>query len=74
MTDPHIACKDVCDIVTPQQPLAAGNFKWLLLQFFFILMEHMVTLHDRPQDLAGRSDNGLMFKRKRVCENENRKK
>jgi hypothetical protein len=59
MTDPHIACKDVCDIVTP---------------FYFILMEHMITLHDSLQDLAGRSDNGLMFKRKRVCENENRKK
>ena len=59
VTDPHIACKDVCDIVTP---------------FYFILMEHMVTLHDSPQDLAGQSDNGLMFKRKRVCENENRKK
>lgn len=59
VTDPHIACKDVLDIVTP---------------FYFILMEHMVTLHDSPQDLAGRSDNGLMFKRKRVCENENRKK
>ena len=59
MTDPHIACKDVRDIVTP---------------FYFILMEHMITLHDSLQDLAGRSDNGLMFKRKRVCENENRKK
>ena len=59
MTDPHIACNDVCDIVTP---------------FYFILMEHMITLHDSLQDLAGRSDNGLMFKRKRVCENENRKK
>lgn len=59
MTDPHIACKDVCDIVT---------------LFYFILMEHMITLHDSLQDLAGRSDNGLMFKRKRVCENENRKK
>ena len=29
-----LICKDVCDIVTPQQPIAIGNFKWLLLQFY----------------------------------------